>query len=52
MAEGFIGLSVLTTLNDPYRAKVRGLVTNVVAGELTLRKGMRGFPYCQTESEC
>ena len=40
MAEGFIGLSVLVSLKDPPNAKVRGLVTNVVAGELTLTKGM------------
>ena len=39
MAENFIGLSVLATLQDPPSAKIRGLVTNVVAGELTLSKG-------------
>ena len=39
MAEVFIGLSVLATLRDPHNAKVRGLVTNAVAGEMTLNKG-------------
>lgn len=39
----FIGLSVLATLRDPPNAKVRGLVTNVVAGQLTLSKGMPGL---------
>lgn len=44
MSEGFIGLSVLATFRDPPSAKVRGLVTNVVAGQLTLSEGMPGSP--------
>lgn len=40
MSQGFIGLSVLATLKHPPHAKVRGLVIDVVAGQLTLSKGM------------
>ena len=40
MAEAFIGLSVVTTVKDPPKARVRGLVTNAAAGELTLSKGI------------
>ena len=40
MAETFIGLSVLVTLKEPPDTKVQGLVTKVVAGELTLSEGM------------
>ena len=39
MAESFIGLSVLATLNDPHGAQIRGVVTDVEAGQLTLSKG-------------
>lgn len=41
MSDSFIGLSVLATLQDPPNTKVRGLVTHVVAGQLTLSKGMQ-----------
>lgn len=58
MAEGFIGLSVLATLRHPPDAKVRGMVTKVIAGELTLNKGMLhtrgsdfgGFANCVVQS--
>ena len=39
MAEGFIGLTVIATLCDPSGVKVRGEVTDVEAGQLTLSKG-------------
>ena len=44
MAEGFIGLSVLVTLRDPPNAKIRGLVTHAVAGELILTQGIMEHP--------
>lgn len=39
MAAQFIGLTVLLTLNDPGRSRLRGLVAGVNGPELTLRDG-------------
>jgi len=40
MADQFIGLTILATLNEPPNTQVRGLVTAVVEQQLTLSKGM------------
>ncbi len=40
MADQFIGLTILATLNEPPNTQVRGLVTAVVEQQLTLNKGM------------